>query len=49
MSQVDLKLVGTDNKVSSVMTVDSLDALGVKAGDTVNVMIKAVKVFLTKR
>ena len=33
MCQVEVKLVGTDYKMSSVMTLDSLDSLGLKVGD----------------
>lgn len=48
MCQVDVKLVGTDYRMSSVMTLDSLDSMGVKVGDTVKVLAKAVNVLLTK-
>jgi molybdopterin-binding protein len=48
MCQVDVKLVGTDYKMSSVMTLESLDAMGLKTGDRVNVIAKAVNVLLTK-
>jgi molybdopterin-binding protein len=48
MAQVDLKLVGTDYRMSSVMTVGLLDAMAIKVGDTVKVVVKAVNVFLTK-
>lgn len=48
MCQVDVKLAGTDYKMSSVMTLDSLDGMGLKVGDKVNVLAKAVNVLLTK-
>jgi molybdopterin-binding protein len=48
MCQVDVKLVGTDYKMSSVMTLESLDAMGLQTGDRVNVIAKAVNVLLTK-
>jgi molybdopterin-binding protein len=46
MCQVDVKLEGTDYRMSSVMTNDSLDALGVSEGDLVHVVAKAVNVLL---
>ena len=48
MCQVDVKLVGTNYKMTSVMTLDSLDSMGLKVGDKVNVLAKAVNVLLTK-
>ena len=48
MCQVDVKLVGTDYKMSSVMTLESLDSLELKVGDKFNVLAKAVNVLLTK-
>ena len=36
------------SKMSSVMTLDSLSDLGIKEGDTVKVVIKAVNVLLVK-
>lgn len=48
MCQVDVKLAGTQYKMSSVMTLESLDSMGLKVGDTVNVLAKAVNVLLTK-
>ena len=48
MCQVEVKLVGTDYKMSSVMTLDSLDSLGLKVGDKVQVVAKAVNVLLMK-
>ncbi len=47
MSQVRLE-IPAGSSVSSVMTIDSLDELGVKQGDTVKVVIKAVNVLLVK-
>lgn len=46
MCQVDVKLEGTEYRMSSVMTNDSLDALGAKEGDLVHVVAKAVNVLL---
>lgn len=37
------------NTMSSVMTVDSLDAMGLKKGDEVIVAVKAVNVLLIKK
>jgi molybdate transport system regulatory protein len=34
--------------MSSVMTIDSLDELGIREGDTVRVVVKAVNVLLVK-
>lgn len=48
MCQVDVQLEGTAYRMSSVMTLDSLDALGVKEGDVVHVVAKAVNVLLMK-
>jgi molybdopterin-binding protein len=36
------------SKMSSVMTIDSLDELGIKEGDTVKAVIKAINVLLVK-
>jgi molybdopterin-binding protein len=36
------------SSMSSVMTVDSLDELGIKEGDTVKAVIKAINVLLVK-
>ena len=47
MAQVDVVLDGTDYRMSSVMTVESLDEMGLKEGDRVNVVAKAVNVLLT--
>jgi molybdopterin-binding protein len=48
MCQVDVKLVGTDYKMSSVMTLESLDNMGLKVGDRVGVLAKAVNVLLVR-
>jgi molybdopterin-binding protein len=37
------------SKMASVMTVDSLDELGINTGDEVEVIVKAVNVLLMKR
>ncbi len=47
MSQVEFT-VPADSAMTSVMTVDSLEDLGVKEGDRVRVVIKAVNVLLIK-
>ena len=47
MCQVRLD-IPTDSKMSSVMTIDSLNDLGIKEGDTVRVVVKAVNVLLVK-
>jgi molybdopterin-binding protein len=48
MAQVEAKIVGTDYRITSVMTLDSLDELDLKDGDTVHVIAKAVNVLLVK-
>lgn len=48
MCQVDVKLVGTDYKMSSVMTLELLESMGLNVGDKVKVLAKAVNVLLTK-
>ena len=48
MAQVTVKLVGTDYEMSSVMTLDSLEALGIEKGAIVHVVAKAVNVLLMK-
>jgi molybdopterin-binding protein len=45
--KVKLKLTG-DAQMASVMTLDSLAELGIKEGDTVQVVAKAVNVLLVK-
>jgi len=47
MCQVRLD-IPADSKMSSVMTIDSLDDLGIKEGDTVKIVVKAVNVLLVK-
>jgi molybdopterin-binding protein len=47
MCQVKVKIAG-DALMESVMTLDSLDELGIKVGDTVRVAVKAVNVMLIK-
>lgn len=46
MCQVKLKASGGD--MSSVMTLDSLDDLGIKVGDKVKVVVKSINVLLIK-
>ncbi|SDN65774.1 molybdenum-pterin binding domain-containing protein [Methylobacterium phyllostachyos] len=48
MAQVEVELVGTTYRMASVMTLDSLEELGLKEGDTVHVLAKAVNVLLVK-
>lgn len=48
MAQVTVQLEGTDYRMSSVMTKDSLDELGIAEGSSVNVIAKAVNVLLVK-
>ena len=47
MAQVKVE-VARNVKMSSVMTVDSLDEMGLKKGDEVEVVVKAVNVLLLK-
>ena len=47
MSQTKVKIDG-EFDLSSVMTVDSLSSLGIKEGDKVRVLVKAVNVLLVK-
>jgi molybdopterin-binding protein len=47
MSQVDFTISAKSN-MSSVLTVDALDGLGIKKGDEVRVVVKAVHVLLIK-
>jgi molybdopterin-binding protein len=47
MCQVKLEIPAGGN-MSSVMTLDSLEDLGIKAGDSVRVVVKAVNVLLVK-
>lgn len=45
MCQVEVD-IGGKNRLSSVMTLDSLKELGIKKGSTVTVIVKAVNVLL---
>ena len=47
MSQVDFD-IPANSPMSSVMTIDSMDTLGIKEGDQVRVVVKAVNVLLIK-
>lgn len=47
MCQVKVEITG-GAQMESVMTLDSLDELGIKEGDTVQVAVKAVNVLLLK-
>ena len=47
MCQVKVKIAGNAT-MESVMTLDSLDELGIKIGDQVQVAVKAVNVMLIK-
>lgn len=47
MCQVKLEIPAQSN-MSSVMTVDSLKEMGIKKGDTVRIVVKAVNVLLIK-
>jgi molybdate transport system regulatory protein len=47
MCQVTLK-VPADSVMSSVMTIDSLKELGIKKGDKVKVVVKAIDVLLVR-
>lgn len=47
MCQVKLE-IPAGAKMASVMTLDSLDELGLKPGDNVRVIVKAVNVLLVK-
>jgi len=47
MAQTKVKING-EFDLSSVMTVDSLASLGIKEGDNVRVVVKAVNVLLVK-
>ena len=48
MAQVDVILVGTEYRMSSVMTLDSLDAMNLREGETVHFVAKAINVLLTR-
>ncbi len=47
MAQVDLEITAKA-KMGSVMTTDSLDELGLKKGDKVKVVVKAINVLIVK-
>lgn len=47
MSQVDLQVEGPHG-MSSVMTTESLQELGIKPGDKVRVIVKAIHVLVAK-
>ncbi|MGE3808419.1 MAG: molybdopterin-binding protein, partial [Gemmataceae bacterium] len=47
MGQVKVK-VASPVEMESVMTLDSLDELGLKEGDKVRVIVKAISVLLVK-
>lgn len=47
MSQVNLD-IAAKSSMSSVLTVEALDDLGIKQGDQVRVIVKAVHVLLVK-
>lgn len=47
MCQVTLN-VADDSVMNSVMTMESLEDLGIKEGDTVKVVVKAINVLLVK-
>jgi molybdopterin-binding protein len=47
MSQVNLE-IKTDASMSSVLTLEALDELGISEGDQVKVIVKAVNVLLIK-
>ena len=47
MCQVKLE-IPADSKMSSVMTIDSLEDLGIAEGDSVKVVVKAINVLLVK-
>ena len=47
MVQVKLEIPAA-SKMASVMTLESLDELGIKPGDAVQVIVKAVNVLLVK-
>ena len=47
MSQVDFTILA-ESPMSSVLTIDALDDLSIKEGDSVRVVVKAVNVLLIK-
>ncbi|MDP4025916.1 TOBE domain-containing protein [Methylobacterium sp. NEAU 140] len=48
MAQVEAEIEGTRFRITSVMTLDSLNQLGIAEGDVVRVVAKAVNVLLVK-
>lgn len=40
--------IPADSTMSSVMTIESLEDLGIKQGDTVKIVVKAINVLLVK-
>lgn len=48
MARVDEVPVGTEDRMSSVMTLDPLDAVDLREGETAHVMAEAVDVLLTR-
>jgi molybdopterin-binding protein len=48
MCEVKLE-IPAQSRMASVMTVESLEDMGVKVGDTVQVVVKAVNVLLLKQ
>jgi molybdopterin-binding protein len=49
MAQVEVELIGGSYRMSSVITIDSVEELDLKEGDTVHVLAKAVNVLLVKQ
>lgn len=47
MCEVKLEITA-GSRMASVMTVDSLNELGIKQGDTVRIIVKAVNVLLVR-
>jgi molybdate transport system regulatory protein len=47
MCQVKLE-IPADSKMSSVMTIESLEDLGIREGDKVKIVVKAVNVLLVR-
>ncbi len=47
MSQVNLE-ISADSSMSSVLTLEALDELGINEGDQLKVIVKAVNVLLIK-
>jgi molybdopterin-binding protein len=47
MGQVEIE-IPANSKMGSVMTIDSLDELNLKEGDSVKVIVKAINVLVIK-